>query len=746
MKKTIKHTFVLVFVINLLLSLNIYSQQKGTLRGLVTDANNGESLAYGNALVTELNMGASTDERGYFVIPSIPANKYYKVKISYVGYQPKEINIFIRPNKVTHVDVELEPSSFELQTIEKVGKRVAEKNATDIGLQRISIKELESLPKGVETDIFRSLQYVPGVRTTGDVSAKYYVRGGAGDQNLVLLNGVTVYNPFHALGMFSIFDPEAINNVEFYKGGFSSEFGGRLSSVLKIITKDGNKNKFGAKFSGSYLTAKGLIEGPIPNGSFMITGRKSYSNDIMKKFMDDRDVPIDFYDASFKFNISPSFSPGTKIEVHGFTSKDNLEQNDPLEEDYKWENNLFAFKWLQVGEDTPLFFNLGLSVSTFSGEVIPNLSSTRPKSNDLTDITLDVDFSYVYDSKDELSVGLQIKDVETNLLLENNKGIISNVGSSGTKFNAFVKYEFLRFENFGMDVGSRVNMTFLSSKAGSVLEPRLNLTYNFSPLLTIKGAIGFFQQDLSTLSNEDDIITIFEPWLITPDYLNPSSATHYIVGLESHLTENLTLKMEAYYKDIQNLPAVNQNKFRASDPDFLDGTGEAYGWEALLRYNNDPINFTASYANAWAYKEVEGWLFYPKYDSRHTLNLGLEINLGYGWQTSIMWNFNTGLPFTKLTGYYDKFYIDDYFFGGNYFDTSRPFTLLDDKNLGRLPDYHRLDLSLTKKLELAFMKFELNFNIINVYDRKNIFYFRRDTGKRVNMLPILPTATIKMEL
>lgn len=231
-------------------------------------------------MIKELQTGTSTNDRGYFVFTSIPQNKDYTIVASYVGYEEKTLTVVVQANRVTELNFTLNPTSFELQTVEKVGEKQAETNTTDVGLRVITMKELESMPQGVETDLFRSLQYVPGVKTTGDISSRYYIRGGSADQNLILLNGAAVYNPFHALGIFSIFDPEIVNSMELYKGGFPAEFGGKASSVLNIITKDGNKNKFNASAAISLLTGKVLLEGPIPHGSYIISGRKTYSNSI----------------------------------------------------------------------------------------------------------------------------------------------------------------------------------------------------------------------------------------------------------------------------------------------------------------------------------------------------------------------------------------------------------------------------------------------------------------------------------
>ncbi len=723
------------------------SQETGTLRGFVTDSTTSEALAYGNVFIKELNKGASTDARGYFLIPSIPAEKSFSLVVSYVGYKTRTTTISVAKNKVTQYNIKLIPSSIELQTIEKIGERIAERNETDISLQRIITRDLEALPQGVETDIFRSLQYLPGVQSTGDVSARFYVRGGASNQNLVLVDGVTVYNPFHALGLFSVIDPDMINNVEFYKGGFSADLGGRLSSVMKIITKDGNKNRFGAKASLSYLTGKFLLEGPIPDGSFILTGRKSYSNSILKKFLNDQTVPADFYDFSFKGNYaSEDFIPGGKFSVNGFFSGDNILNNDPRIEDFKWFNNLFGFKWFQVG-DSPLFYELSASISTFKGEVIPKLSNVRETFNKVEDISLNMDFTYMFDSKDEIGVGFHIKQIKTDLYVENSRSIPVNLGTSAANISLYAKYKFLQFDFLGVDIGTRLNLATLSSnKSTKFLEPRLNFTISPFEWLAFKGAAGIYQQELTTVSDENEVINLFEPWIISPSYLIPATANHYILGTEITPWNFLKLSVEGYYKNVKNLPLLNEEKVLPSDNDFVAGEGESYGVEFMLKLNPGLINFTGSYTYAHAYKELESLLYYPRYDIRHTVSLSLEVNIGSGWSASSVWVYNSGLPFTQIMGYYDRYYFENIFTPWDQLDPRQPFAILGIQNLGRLPDYHRLDLTLSKKFDFDFVKVDMDFSIINVYDRQNIFYFKRDTGERVNMLPFLPTATLKVEL
>ena len=637
-------------------------------------------------------------------------------------------------------------SALEFQTIEKIGEKIIEKNETDIGLERISIKELEYMPKGVETDVFRSLQYVAGIQTIGDISSKYFVRGSPSNQNLVLLNGSIVYNPFHALGLFSVIDPEMINSIEFYKGGYTAEYGERVSSVMKLVTKDGNKNNFGFRSSTSFLTTKVLVEGPIPDGSFILTGRKNYSNKVLSNFFDNKNAPFNFYDASFKLNYSnPNFIPGAKFIVHGFLSNDEVDNDDIRKEDFSWDNKVFGIKWFQV-YDSPLLSELGLSLSSFNGKVEPNFSSTKPKRNEVTDIGLHLDFTYIYDSGDELAAGLSIKSVKTKLELQNVYGAVSDISESGANISLYAKYKLMRFEDFGIDAGTRLNLAGLTKNGNFFFEPRVSTTYNIFPFFKLKGAWGIYQQEVATIFNENEVISLFEPWVILPDYLEPTRSTHYGIGGILNLTDNIELSAEGYYKITKNLPVINDAKKTEDEDDLLSGTGESFGGEFLAKYTTQSFQFNASYSLNWAYVQVGEYIFYPRYDTRHGVNVSVDYHFGDNWVASIVWLFSTGNPFTEINGYYEKLIIQDPHDGWSIFNSYIPYSILRSKNLGRLPEYHRMDVTLSKSFNISFVKFSIAASIINVYDRKNIFYFKRDTGERVNMLPFLPTAVLKVEL
>ena len=744
--------FKLNFFLTLLLLLSLadqpetLAQQFGKLRGIVTDSTNGEVLVYCNVFINEINTGASTDQRGMFIINSIPANQEFEAVISYVGYKTKSLKFLVNPNQIKDTTISLQPVSLELNPIVKIGERMVEKNVTDLGLAKISVKQLETLPKGVETDVMRSLQYLPGVRSTGDISSRYYVRGGSGDQNLVLLNGVTVYAPFHSLGLFSSIDPDMINSIEFFKGGFSSEYSGRLSSILNVLTKDGNKNRIGGSASVSFLTAKGLVEGPIPDGSFIVTTRFSYSDEITKKFLNNETVPIDFYDVSAKLNYSsPKIFNDAKFSLFTFLSSDNIKYSDPTREEYSWKNFLLDFEWIQI-YDAPFFSRLGISSSNFEGKIIPKGSNLKPLNNEVKDVTISFDLNAVLDSKDEIDFGLMIKMLDTQLLTESKTGIESQLSKFAGNISIYAKYKLLRYEMFGLDFGSRLNVTGLNSNSAGTFEPRISFTFRPIEQIAIKGSAGIYLQEITAVSDEDEIISIFDPWIIIPDYLNPAKGISYSAGIEYELSRESSFQIEGYYRNSKDIPVINQEKIFEYEPDLIPGKLESYGWEFGFYVHNDIYSISTSYSLSWVYKTVNDYVYYPKYDARHSGNILLEYNIGSSWNVSAVWSISSGLPFTQMISYYDKYNIENPFEVISNNNNYTPYLVLADKNLGRLPAYHRLDLGLTKKIILGPSVFSISLNVINAYNRENIFYYERDTGRRVNMLPFLFTATIKVEI
>jgi len=726
------------------LSVALSAQEKGTIRGIVKDALNSESLPFANVFILELNTGASTNNRGYFIIPSIPVSDKYTIAVSYIGYKTKSVDVRVDPQKITELEIFLIPSTVEIGVVEKIAYLTPEENIPDLGKTILTVKKLEAIPKGVETDLLRSLANIPGVKSTGDISAKFSVRGGEPNQNLFLIDGIPLYYPFHAIGLFSIIDYDLISNMEFYRGGFPSQNGRAISSVIKVNTKDGNKNNFSGKGSVSLLSLKGLVEGPIPYGSFYLTGRKSISNKILNRFLNN-ELPVDFYDAAFKINYSrPDFFSGAKFTVHGLFSSDNLKYDDPKRPDYNWRNSLFGLKVFTVGS-IPFFLDFGINISSYKNEILSKGSNIKPKLNELNDFTISTDFLYVLDSKDEFGIGADVKYVQSKMFLLNRFDFKADVGSEGLSSNAYLNYKFLRFADIGADIGVRLNLKNLDAK-GDFFEPRINLTYLISDKISLKGAFGIYQQELTTIYDEREVLSLFDPVVIIPDYLHKAKAAHYVFGVSSRISNSINVDVEGYYRKIYNAATLNENKTLFSEPDLIKAAGESYGTELSFGYNNYPIEITLAYTLSWAYKEANGLKYRPRYDSRHNVNFAISYTLPHGWQISTAWSYHSGNPFTQIAGYYDQYSMENILTNFNIYQTLTPMQLFSEKNSAMLPDYHRLDIMLAKKIDLHFMRINLDISAINVYNRKNIFYFEGDSGKRINMLPFLLTGTIKLEI
>jgi hypothetical protein len=375
----------------------------------------------------------------------------------------------------------------------------------------------------------------------------------------------------------------------------------------------------------------------------------------------------------------------------------------------------------------------------------PNLSQAKPRRNKVSDFSADWDFTYLYDSKDEFVFGWQNKILSTSLELENLFGNKISADQHGADLSAYADYRFYRWDRIGFTIGIRFKFVAISEYRPLLYELRGSLTYRLFPEVALKGSFGWYSQEMTTLIDENELISVFEPWVITPNYLNSARAAHFSLGITTDWASDLKTELEGYYKPIANLIDVNEKKFTATDRDFVNVDGESYGFEALTVYQPGKMYLKLGYTLSWAFKIKDGVRTYPKYDIRHALNALVGYDLGSGWQTSATWAFHTGMSFTPIAGYYDRIPVDPWTMP---YDAAKPepVTIWSDRNSSRLPAYHRLDLSVTRQFQIESASVTCGFSVINVYDRKNIFYFNRDTGKEEYMLRILPTVSLKVEL
>ena len=607
------------------------------------------------------------------------------------------------------------------------------------------------------------LQVIPGVVTTGDQGGQIYIRGGAPVQNKILLDGLNIYNPFHSIGFFSVFETELIRNVEVLTGGFGAEHGGRISAVVDIQTREGNKKKWGGVASASPFMGKLLLEGPITkfkeggtSASLVLTGKQSLIDRTSPSLYgyasnpDSLGLPFSFTDLYGKFSVVTG--NGSKFNFFGFNFDDRY--NNPLVTDVRWSN---------VGGGTNFSIipgNSNLLVSGIIGYTNYNIGivdGDEPRDSDIRELTAQLDFA-VFGNNNQVNYGLDLRSIRTNFEFLNPFDQRLSQTQNTTELSAYAKYKQIIG---GLVLEPSFRVQYYASLGAISPEPRFGLKYNINEGLRFKLAAGIYSQNLLSSDNERDVVNLFTGFLTGPearvldldgtlsaDKLQRSR--HLVTGFEKDLGKNLQINIEGYYKDFPQLVTVNRNKVSPTQPDYAIEEGEAFGVDFSAKYEKERFYFWSTYSLGKV-QRFDGQQTFPTvFDRRHNVNLLGTYALGDNkeWEVSVRWNFGSGFPFTQTQGFYN--YLP--FQGGVSTDylTSNPDNIgiiySDTRNGGRLPAFHRLDASIKRRFNWTKSGgLDVIFSVTNVYDRNNIFYFDRVRSERVDQLPILPSIAVKAD-
>ena len=296
------------------------------------------------------------------------------------------------------------------------------------------------------------------------------------------------------------------------------------------------------------------------------------------------------------------------------------------------------------------------------------------------------------------------------------------------------------------DIGLCLDFGSLMTRNAGIetLQPRIDLSYALWDTWKAKIALGRFTQNMITVNNEDDVISNFDAWVKVPENQKSEISDHLVVGLEGNILPTLSTSFQTYYKNYGSLMLYNPDQSDVNNPEYVRGNGKAYGLETLIRYGSDITDLTAAYTLGWTTVTANGITYSPRYDRRHTLNLLALIHVVPAFDITLRWQFGSGLPFTETVGYYDRLQLTNLFRGSYLGETGSPYTMLGSYDGSRLPAYHRLDASAAYHFALRSIRGSVGVNIINVYNRKNVFYYDRSTGQQVDMLPFFPTATLNI--
>lgn len=743
-----------VITIAVLFPLTMLAQISGTINGFVRDAENGETLPWVNVLIQGAELGAATSEQGYYVIHDVPPGEYTLV-FRMMGYERLEKTVRVRVNETVKVDASLQPGVIEMQDVVKTAERERFEREVEISTNTISARQLSSLPTVAEADLFRVLQLLPGVVSRNDFSSQLYVRGGSPDQNLVLLDGVTVYNPFHLLGLFSMFNTDAIKEVEFMTGGFPAEYGGRLSSVLNIINNAGNSKEFEGNANISLLSAKTTLQGPIPRGSYLISARRTYFDQLFK---DTRyDFPYYFYDIQGKINFD--VNENHRLTLSGFFGDDRLDYElTPDEEeaedfqvniDWLWGNRTTSLTWRWLLHPD-LFSEVMFTRSNFTLDLDLQLISENAASlliaNGIKDYSIKTDFNYFGIDGHSIKFGAQQTwyDFLYSFAIDNNK--LFDYNTKPALFALYAQDQWQLSERLSMRAGGRLQHYSLGNR--TTFSPRLGVKYRLYPNLALKGSFGIYHQFLTTAASDNQNFNFIDLWFPLTGAYQPLKSHHYVAGLEWWLPYDFILSTEFYFKTMNNLLELNEfGDFANEADDYFVGDGHAAGFEILLKRSMGRLTGWLGYSFAITERDINNVTFYPKHDRRHNLNVVLDFDLGKDWRLGAVFTYGTGTPYTPVVGKYAHYQWDFVNDQSDYEIYNR----LGGKNSVRYPAYHRMDFSIRKKWRLFGVLNYPYLQVVNVYNRENVllYFWDHDANPSkvvtVPMFPLFPSFGIEFE-
>jgi len=683
-----KVTFILSAICCLLAS-HVHAQTKYTISGFLRDSISGEELIGATVAVKEITAtGTNANAYGFYSI-SLPEGNYTLIA-QYIGYESKSLSIEL--NKNLKQDFNLKAKISELKEVVVTGEKKDE-NITKIqmGVEKMDIKTIEKIPVLFgEKDVLKTIQLMPGVKSAGEGNSGFYVRGGAADQNLILLDEATVYNASHLLGFFSVFNSDALKDVTLYKGTQPSVYGGRLASVLDIRMKDGNNKKFGVSGGLGLISSRLNIEGPIvkDKGSFTISGRRTYADLFLKLSHDSsmKQAKLYFYDINAKANYR--INDKNRIFLSGYFGKDVLGFGDLF--GINWGNATGTLRWNHLYSDK-LFSNTSIIFSNYNYNINTNLGGTKGNIiSRIQDYNLKEDFQYFANTKHQFKFGLNsvYHKIIPGIITSSTESSINelNITDKNAWENAiYISHEYKPSGVFGFEYGLRLSSfspigpgTFYTyNDSGEIkdsstyssgqfvityvnLEPRFSANYRINEKSAVKAAYARNVQNLHLLSNS----TSGNPtdlWIPSSLNVKPEIADQVSLGYFRNFKDNTwEFSTEVYYKYMQNQIDYKDGAELQFNEDveslLLFGTGRAYGVELFLKKKYGKLTGWVGYTLSRTERQISGinnGEYYPtKQDRTHDISIVVMYELSKKWTFSANWVFYTGNAVTFPSGKY----------------------------------------------------------------------------------------------
>ena len=728
-------------------------QLPATISGFITDLESGEALMGANVIIKDSAVGTASNLDGYYVLGNLKPGRI-ALLVSYIGYAPADIEVSIRAGQAHRQDVELAPRILSAEAIEVLADR--EKFRRDIAISHVSLNpvRLRALPQVGEVDLFRAIQLLPGVRARSEFSSGLIVRGGNTDQNLILFDGITVYNPSHLGGFFSTFITEGLREAELVKGAYPAEFGGRLSSVLDIHSKDGNSKRLAGSAEISLVASKALLEGPLGKGGWLLTGRRTYVDQVLKALKDaeviDFELPYYFFDV--QGNIYQNLGTNDRLSLSLYMGSDDLDWPDILA-DISWGNRTISARWRHLF-NSRLISTFLVADSRFETNFAFGGSGAADFHNRIKDLTATGDLTYFRSDHQSIKFGFEVKGLDIRYLASFGDLTTADIRQQPLQTALYYDDKW-NFHQWVVRYGLRLNHNNQVENRLTVA-PRFSIKHLVNTFSAVSLSMGRYYQYIFTINDEFNL-QVINYWLAQDETQPLQYSDQVILGYEFQ-GRTYRLSLEGYAKTMNNLQVFRDTRVSFDDTTAASTTSDlfrptdAVGWGAELfaQKTRGKLTGNVGYTLSWVVKQIEGEpKYWANWDRRHEIKMTGSWRFHPKWGLSATFQLGNGYPYTRMLGtyvYYEPGLVKDVTIE----------QLPGTRNNARLPDYHRLDVSLTRRLKGKRMRGEVYINIINIiniYNHRNVLYVFWDTDELVTgrpavknelkMFPIIPSFGIR---
>lgn len=738
------------------------SAQFASLRGFVTDATTGEPLELVNVVLRNASgavRGGSSTVDGLYQVARLEPGQYV-LSISFIGFTTHTDTLVFERGQNRTYNVVLEPATLEGGEVVVEAEGATGATSIIAGQQIIRPADIARVPTpDVIGDLASYLSTLPATVAVGDRGGQVFIRGGEPSQNMVLVDGIMVYQPFHIVGFYSAFPSSIISRTDLYAGGFGARHGARLSSVIEVTTRNGNQQRFNGEVALSPFMSSVQAEGPIVRNrvSILASVRESLVEQAVAEYID-RPMPFSFGDAFAK--VHAVLSTNSRASVTALRTHDRgrlAEGRDGVAaEQVRWTNEAVGVRYLFLPSVVPILVDVHASYSRLNNELGPSNLPTRR--SEITHRFFSIESQY-YGDRIDVEAGSKVWG--TNLS--------SDLGGiyQDFEFRRSRVYNWASYLDFDFDVGGGLHLRpsmrwqFYSVRFKPFWEPRLRAEWRRG-IHQVSAATGLYQQEIVGITDRRDAASVFTVWSKVPSENvttdlpvrgRPQRAIHAIVGYRASLSERLHVAAEGFHKRIIDLFVPEWTAFPRLWTRLQYGTGTVWGFDARFEYQHPHwyvnVNYGLSSTRYRAEEDIielwygtESLRYRPPHDRRHQVNVVATTKIR-GFDVQVRWEFGSGLPFSRVVGFDGFALIDDIVHPAQVEGTQR--VIYERPYQGILPTYHRLDVSIERRFALAQSYLTVQASAINTYDRANLFYLDIFTLQRVDQLPLVPALGLKLE-